>query len=113
MIKNKFILLSAALILFMSMGMTAKAVAANCPTCAMYGTATPLVTHGVNEGHFTEYHTAQYSENGVLYTEQCTVACRVDKVYWVCNNGHGTVYTRRHVVKDHSCSHCADLDYYE
>lgn len=42
----------------------------------------------------------------------CTVSCSVDKVSWVCHNGHGTIYTQYHHVERHTCSHCEGMDYY-
>lgn len=113
MLKNKVILLMAALTFFMTVEMNVQAASSNCPICATSDIITPLQMHGEHEGHYTEYHTAEYTENKILYKVPCTVTCTVDRVSWYCPKGHGTVLTQRHVVKKHSCSHCADLDYYE
>lgn len=113
--KNKVVLLLAALMLFLTTGITALAasVPANCPSCAAYGVVATLKSQGEHLWHRTGNHTVDYSdENGVLHHEACTISYSEDKVSWVCPNGHGTVASQVHHVENHSSSHCNSLDYY-
>ena len=115
MIKNKVVvLLVAALMLFMTMGMTTQAaVSTNCPICAMSGTVTILRMDGIKEGHYTDAHTVEYTENQIYYKIDCTRSWTVEKLSWYCTNGHGLIYSKRHYIGYHSCDRCGVSEYLE
>lgn len=113
MLKNKVIIFVAAVMLFMTTVMNAKAaVPSNCPLCATDNIVTPLQVHGEQVGYYTEYHTMEYSENHNLHTITCTVNCSVANVYWYCNKEHGCILTKKEITKKHSYSGCQDVVYY-
>ncbi|MCI9324307.1 MAG: hypothetical protein HFH81_13800 [Lachnospiraceae bacterium] len=107
--KKRFALLAIALAAFLATGITV--LAANCPACESAGTTTTLKQYGEHCWHKTGQHTVQYSEGGVLYTEECRINYNEDKVSWVCPK-HGAVTVQYHYKETHSSSHCNSLDYY-
>lgn len=108
--KRKTILLSVALATFLATSITV--LAASCPACEASGVQATCTMNSQHLWHQAKQHTVEYSENGVLKTETCTITFSEDKVSWVCPNGHGTVSSMTHHKETHSGSHCNNLDYY-
>lgn len=111
--KKKVVLTLAALMVFLTTGITALAnsIPLNCTSCATYGVVAPLKSYGEHLWHNTVTHTVEYSEYGVLKHETCTINYSEDKTIWVCPNGHGTMNTQIRHREIHSSSHCESLDY--
>lgn len=106
--KKRFLLVMMVIIL--TTGITA--YAANCPACERANVETVCTTQGEHLWHNSYQHTKEYSVDGDLKSEICTVSCSEEKIYWICPKGHGVTSTMIHHQELHSSEHCTDLNYY-